>query len=64
MIDEQDPKPSAKEDVETVENNSDDKIATEVIMIMTFILHLTDVIIPYPTCHSATFRRLEHSVSW
>lgn len=52
MIDEQDPKPSAKEDVEKmlkeeedVESDSDDEIAIGGIMTMTFALDLTDIII-------------------
>ena len=52
LIDEQDPKPSAKEDVEKmlkeeedVESDSDDEIAIGGIMTMTFALDLTDIII-------------------
>ena len=52
LIDEQDPKPSGKEDVEMmlkeeedVESDSDDEIAIGGIMTMTFALDLTDIII-------------------
>lgn len=52
LIDEQDPKPIAKEDVEKmlkeeedVESDSDDEIAIGGIMTMTFALDLTDIII-------------------
>ena len=52
LIDEQDPKPSAIEDVEKmlkeeedVESDSDDEIAIGGIMTMTFALDLTDIII-------------------
>ena len=52
LTDEQDPKPSAKEDVEKmlkeeedVESDSDDEIAIGGIMTMTFALDLTDIII-------------------
>ena len=52
LIDEQDPKLSAKEDVEKmlkeeedVESDSDDEIAIGGIMTMTFALDLIDIII-------------------